>query len=155
MFRLQANLICFSNHIWKTECPHCYVGVIRWDFVCGHNQHVRHYVRWGRGCPTGGHEKWRFITSFSYQSRGEVAEQTVYSWTVVLTRFLLSGLDAVVVCVTLWVTQKMLSDPIWAARASGLRCICRNQFCISNQHQMWLIWFAKSHFMCLFAVRTS
>ena len=31
LFRLQANQISFSNQVFKTDCQHCYLQVIRSD----------------------------------------------------------------------------------------------------------------------------
>lgn len=34
LFRLQTNQICFSNQIFKTDCPHCYFASDEMKFVC-------------------------------------------------------------------------------------------------------------------------
>ena len=87
-----------------------------------------------------------------------------FSWTIVLcclhiallvaAWILLSHSDAVLWLWTWWShhVSTHLLNPLWAARAARLRCICRNKIWVAIQTTskccLDLIW-KKSHFICL------
>ncbi len=79
LFRLQANLFCFSNLTFNTDCPHCHLQVIRldlWhpDITALHQYICMSYCGNDVGVSTCAHEqfyntevrqleKWRYIIS--------------------------------------------------------------------------------------------
>ncbi len=128
-----SDQICVSRH-QQPICMGC----------CGNDIA---YVRWRLGFPTQKHQKKRSIISPSKQSRCQVVvvlcivlHTAQPHWCTSVTLDLTSSL-----CVALRMMQKILWNQIWVARASRLRCICKNPHFKPPPNVAW-IRFAKIAF---------